>query len=146
MTTDPSACATACATPIRVLMVEDDPEAAELAIAYLTGDGTGAFQVEWSRNLSEAMRGLEREDADVVLLDLGLPELTGFRSHRVIDTVAGRSLPVVILTADDRRISRDLTVGFGAAGYLLKQETGASELRQALRSAVLGRQSTNVLR
>lgn len=127
----------ACPTPIRVLLVEDDPDAAELAISYLAAEGAGAFQIEWSCTLSEALRALERPNADVVLLDLGLPELTGFRTHRVIETVAGRSLPVVILTSDDRRISRELTVGVGAAGYLLKQETGPSELCRALRGAAL---------
>ena len=36
-------------------MVEDDPEAADLATAYLTADGSDAFRVEWSSNLFRAM-------------------------------------------------------------------------------------------
>ncbi len=123
---------------IQVLMVEDDAESAELAKAYLTGDGNGAFQVEWISNLFKAMQRLKQPGVDVVLLDLGMPELSGYKSHRAIDSAAGRPLPVVILTADDRSISRELTLGFGASDYLLKQEISAAQLRHALRKAVLG--------
>jgi CheY-like chemotaxis protein len=49
------------------------------------------------------------------MLDLGLPELNGYRSFRAIDAATNCKVPVVILTADDRSVSRDLTVGFGAS-------------------------------
>ena len=55
-------------------------------------------------NLLEAMYRLEQTGIDVVLLDLGMPELNGYKSYRAIESVAGRPLPVVILTADDRRL------------------------------------------
>jgi DNA-binding response OmpR family regulator len=123
---------------IQVLMVEDDPEAADLATAYLTADGSDAFRVEWSSNLFRAMYRVKQPGIDVVLLDLGMPELSGYKSHRAIESAAGRPVPVVILTADDRSITRQLTLGFGASDYLLKQQISAPQLRQALRKAVLG--------
>jgi two-component system catabolic regulation response regulator CreB len=123
---------------INVLMVEDDPDAAALAKAYLAGDGDDAFRVEWISTLATAMHRLKKPGIDVVLLDLGLPELSGYKSHRAIDSVSERQLPVVILTADDRSITKDLTLGFGVSDYLLKQQVSADQLRQALRKAVLG--------
>jgi two-component system, OmpR family, catabolic regulation response regulator CreB len=123
---------------IQVLMVEDDPEAAELAKAYLTADGNDAFYVEWSSNLFKAMYRLKQPGIDVVLLDLGMPELSGYKSHRAIESAAGRPVPVVILTADDRSLTKELTLGYGASDYLLKQHISPSQLRQSLRKAVLG--------
>lgn len=122
---------------IRVLLVEDDVEAADLVQLTLVADRIDAFQVEWAANLAEAMIRLSQPGVDVVLLDLGLPELSGYKSYRVIECASERKLPVVIFTADERSISKELTLGFGAADYLLKHEASPVQLKHALRNAVL---------
>ncbi len=122
--------------PIQVLLVEDSAEAAELVQIYLAEEGAKPFRVEWACNLVEAMARLAQPGLDVVLLDLGLPELSSYKSYRAIDVAAGPQVPVVILTSDDRSVSRDLTLGFGASDYLLKQESSPARLKQALRQAV----------
>ena len=127
---------TATARPILVLLVEDDAEAAELVEVYLTEDGADPFRVEWIPNLSAAMVRLGAPGIDVVLLDLGLPELNGYKSFRAIEAMAGGNLPIVILTSDDRSVSKDLTLGYGAADYLLKSQNSPRQLRTALRNAV----------
>ena len=121
---------------IHVLLVEDDAEAAELTQVHLAEDGIDEFRVEWTPNLVDAMTRLARPGIEVVVLDLGLPELSGYKSYRVIESAARYKVPVIILTSDDRSLSRDLTVGFGAADYLLKQKCSPAQLRQALRKAV----------
>jgi two-component system, OmpR family, catabolic regulation response regulator CreB len=123
--------------PIQVLLVEDSAEAAELVQVYLMDDESKTFRVEWACNLVDAMKRLAQPGLDVVLLDLGLPELNSYKSYRAIDVAAGPRIPVVILTSDDRSVSRDLTLGFGASDYLLKQESSPARLKQALRSAVM---------
>jgi two-component system catabolic regulation response regulator CreB len=120
-----------------VLLVEDSVEAAELVQVYLTEDGAHSFRIEWACNLGEAVTRLSQPGLDVVLLDLGLPELGSYHSYRVIDVAAGPQVPVVILTSDDRSVSRDLTLGFGASDYLLKHESSPAVLKRALRSAVM---------
>lgn len=125
--------------PIHVLLIEDDAEAAELARIRLTEDVHEPFHVEWRRNLLEGMGRLIEPGIDVVLLDLGLPELSGYKSYQAIALAAGDRVPIVILTSDDRNISRDLILEFGAADYLLKQDSSSAQLRDALRSAVLRR-------
>jgi two-component system catabolic regulation response regulator CreB len=119
-------------------LVEDSPEAAELVKIYLTQEQANQFRVEWMSSLREAMSRLRQPGVDVVLLDLGLPELSGYKSYRAIEAMAGRHIPVVILTADDRSISRDLTLKSGASGYLLKHESSPAQLKQALLGAFLG--------
>ena len=124
--------------PITVLVVEDDEEAAFMAQIWLTQAGDGQFRMEWSASLRQAMARLGRPGIDVVLLDLGMPELNGYRSCRALTTFMKDNLPVVIFTSDDRDETRDLTLGYGVTEYLLKYKTSPAQLRQALRNAVLG--------
>ena len=129
---------TCVANLIHVLLVEDDAEAAELTQVHLAEDGNDEFRVEWTLNLVDAMSRLARPGIDVVILDLGLPELSGYKSYRVIESASQYKVPVVIFTSDERGVSKDLTLGFGAADYLLKQRCSSAQLKQALRNAVSG--------
>jgi CheY-like chemotaxis protein len=122
--------------PIRTLLVEDNEETAALVQFWLAEDESDTIHVEWTKTVLDAMTRLAQPGIQVVLLDLGMPELSGHRSYRAIESVAGEQVPVVILTADERPVSRDLTLGFGASDYLLKQQTSPLQLRQALRNAV----------
>jgi DNA-binding NarL/FixJ family response regulator len=123
--------------PIQVLLVEDDGETAELVQMGLMDDADGGFRSEWSHNLIAAMKRLAHPGIDVIVLDLGLPEASGCLSYRAIDAAAKHRLPIVIFTSDDRRGSKDVTLGLGAAGYLLKHESSPVQLKQALRQALL---------
>jgi DNA-binding response OmpR family regulator len=131
----PSAIALPVDLPVQVLLVEDSEEAAWLVQLCLTGQ-RDQFRVEWSQNLFNAMTRLATPGIEVVLLDLGLPELTGYRSFRAIDAAAGGKVPVVILTSDDRGLSKQLTVGFGASDYLMKDRISPFALREALLGAI----------
>ncbi len=119
-----------------MLLVEDNDEAAELIKRFLADEPQEQFDVESFANLIDAMFRLQHPGVDVVLLDLGLPELNGYKTFRAIDGMTDGEIPIVIFTADDRPMSRDLTMSFGAAAYLIKQHTTAIELRQALHEAV----------
>lgn len=123
-------------SPIEVLLVEDDADAAALAQVHLAGDPGAAFRVEWTPGIVEAMIRLADPGIDVILLDLGLHEFTGIMSYRAIEIAARRRLPVVVFTSDDSVTSRELTLALGATDYLLKHETSPLRLRQALHSAI----------
>ena len=133
---------------IRVLLVEDDPDSAELQRTLLTVNSADPFEVEWCSNLTTAMIKLAEPNFDVVLLDLGLPELSGYTSLRASELVAADCIPIVILTADESKVTRDLTVGYGSAprnpakphavAYLVKGRTSGDELRRTVRAAVQG--------
>jgi len=128
---------TALARPIQVLLVEDDPDSAALVEAYLTQDEAHSFRVEWAPNLVETMVRLGKPGVDVILLDLGLPELSGYKSYRAVEATVEGKVPIVILTSDERNLSKELTMGFGAADYLLKSANSPSQLRQALLNAIV---------
>ncbi len=121
---------------LRVLLVEDNAEAAELVKVSLTGDRDDAFQVNWVSSLLDGMFRLQHPGIDAVLLDLGMPELDGYESFHAIDVMVHNTVPIVILTADERAATRDRTLEFGAAEYLLKQHSSPTQLRQSIRNAV----------
>jgi DNA-binding NarL/FixJ family response regulator len=82
------------------------------------------------------MSRLAEPRIDVVLLDLGMPELKGRKTHLTIKSAVGATIPVVILTSDDSPVSRDVTKLQGAANYLVKSRTSFIGLRQAPYEAV----------
>ena len=101
---------------IHVLLIEDNLEQADLVQITLAEAGD-QFQVEWVPNLVAAINLLAQPGIDVTVLDLGMPELLGPKSHRAIRLTAPE-VPVVILTADDHVDSKDLTLAAGAEEYL----------------------------
>jgi DNA-binding NarL/FixJ family response regulator len=123
--------------PIQVLLVEDDAQTAELVQMGLMDSTDGPIRSEWSRNLIEAMKRLAHPGIDVIVLDLGLPESSGCLSYRAIDAAAKHRVPIVIFTSDDRVDSMNVTLRLGASDYLLKHENSTSQLRRALRGALL---------
>jgi DNA-binding response OmpR family regulator len=122
--------------PVQVLLVEDSEEAAWLVQACLKGPVGDQFRVEWTQTVLDAMTRLALPGIEVVLLDLGLPEMSGYRSFRAIDGAASSKVPVVILTSDDRAVSRDLTFGLGASDYLIKDRISPAQLRESLLRAI----------
>jgi CheY-like chemotaxis protein len=121
---------------MRVLLVEDDPDQAKLAYALVNGagDGPDLFRIEWKDNILQAISRLAKPGIDVVLLDLGMLELSGYQTHLAIIPVTKKT-PVVIFTSDDSTASQNVTTSQGAFRYLLKNRTSPVELRQALHEA-----------
>lgn len=101
---------------MRVLLVEDD---------NLLGDGikTGLQQqdyiVEWLQDGQAAVLAIGHEDYDVVVLDLGLPKLPGIEVLKQMRTL-GKTVPVLILTAQDSIDDRVNGLDAGADDYLTK--------------------------
>ncbi|GAA4106982.1 response regulator [Streptomyces sp. NPDC048491] len=106
---------------IRVLVVEDDPVAAEAHRLYV-GRVPGFTPVAVAHSRAEALRALERTEVDLLLLDLYLPDGHGLQLVRSL-RAAGHSADVVAVTS-----ARDLTmvregVSLGVVQYVLKPFT-----------------------
>jgi DNA-binding NarL/FixJ family response regulator len=123
--------------PIQVLLIEDDLDAATCTTAKVSQKPNDMFQVEWKDSVFSAIRRLAKPGVDVVLLDLGMPGLGGYKTHLVIISVVGKAVPVVIFTGDDSATSQHMTKLQGAANYLIKHRTSSGELRKALYEAVV---------
>jgi CheY-like chemotaxis protein len=72
--------------PTTILLVEDDAADARLIQEALTGAGGSRFHIEWVTRLSEALERLRKEEIEVILLDLTLPDAwrysTGYSRRR----------------------------------------------------------------
>ena len=101
---------------MNILLVEDDAELGNGVRIALIDQG---FEVVWVRRMAEAEHELEVGLADVVLLDLGLPDGDGLallkRMRRDRTT-----LPVLVLTARDALDDRLAGLDGGADDYLVK--------------------------
>jgi DNA-binding response OmpR family regulator len=102
--------------PGTVVVVEDDPNIADLIDMYLRRDGYRVISV----NDGEAgLAAINRENPRLVVLDVGLPgPIDGFEVCRRIR--AASPVPVVILTARDEEIDRVLGFELGADDYVTK--------------------------
>jgi len=98
---------------MRVLLVEDD-EGVASALAELLGQ-TGATVVEVSRG-ADALHRVK--GCDLVLLDLGLPDMDGLDVLRTLRRASG--VPVIIMTARDSDGAVVLSLRAGADDYLVK--------------------------
>ncbi|ROS31984.1 DNA-binding response OmpR family regulator [Amycolatopsis thermoflava] len=100
-------------TAVRVLLVEDDDGVADALVDSLGAHGHQPTRV---RRGEDAL--LAHRDADLALLDLGLPDLDGLEVLRKLRAVS--TLPVIVLTArgDERSVVRGLRLG--ADDYLVK--------------------------
>jgi DNA-binding response OmpR family regulator len=100
----------------RVLVVEDDPTIADEVRSALTAHGYAASVASTGRSALELARA---DRPDLVLLDLGLPDLDGVQLCRTIRAELP-AVPIVIVTARDADI--DIVVGLdaGANDYVTK--------------------------
>lgn len=110
----------------RILAVDDDENILNLEKAILVDNG---YEVVTARGAREALDVLGREAVDLVLLDVVMPEMSGFELCRQIRADARfKELPVVFLTA--RAGGEALAEGFEAGGtmYIRKPFTAAKML------------------
>jgi DNA-binding response OmpR family regulator len=98
-----------------ILFVEDDATIA-MGVEYsLKQDG---FHVSLAYHLEDARGWLQRSSFDLVLLDLGLPDGSGFELCKEIRAAGDR--PIIILSARDEESSIVLGLDLGADDYLTK--------------------------
>lgn len=101
----------------RVLVVEDCADQQEL-VARALGD---EYRLAQSASLREARRALEREVPDLVLLDVSLPDGSGYRfCCELRDDPRTRALPVIFLTGRGEAVDKAMAFSLGADDYVEK--------------------------
>jgi DNA-binding NarL/FixJ family response regulator len=120
---------------IRVAIVEDDRETRECLCVLVNGTPgyacTGAY-----RTMEEALEKIPHELPDVVLSDIGLPEMSGIEGVRLLKSRYPELLLLMLTVYDDDERIFDAMCA-GACGYLLKK-TPPARLLESLKEAVAG--------
>jgi DNA-binding response OmpR family regulator len=101
--------------PIRILVVDDDPDLRELLIGYLAREGFSVSGAEDGRAMDEV---LEQATPDLILLDLMLPGEDGLSIARRLRQAT--SLPIIMLSARGDDIDRIVGLEVGADDYVAK--------------------------
>ncbi|WP_410769346.1 ATP-binding protein [Fontibacillus sp. BL9] len=102
----------------RILVVDDDPINLKIISNILSPD---QFDISNAMSGTEALKWLEREEWDLVIADVMMPQMSGYELTRTIRTQFGiTDLPVLLLTARSR--PEDVYAGFsaGANDYVAK--------------------------
>jgi len=100
----------------RVVVVDDEPEIAELVKAYLEREG---LVVETCGNVAEAVEALERFAPDLLVLDVTLPDGSGLDVLRAASSPNAR-IPTIMLTARGDEADRVVGLELGADDYVTK--------------------------
>lgn len=100
--------------PIRILIVEDDPNIAKMIAATLA---IGGYDSAICANGREAVERAAAEAFDVMLLDVMLPDMDGFT---VIQHIRSDRLPVIFLTAMQDVADKVRGLKLGAEDYIVK--------------------------
>jgi len=120
---------------MNILLVEDNPDDADLVRALLLESEGQAVEVEHVVRVSDALERLHAGGIQLILLDLGLPDADGMDA---IERLAGdtQDVPVVVLTglADEEKAIEALR--HGAQDYLFKNHMNGEWLRSSMRHAV----------
>lgn len=99
----------------QVLIIEDEVAIADTLLFALTSEGFGARRVALARDGIDALR---RDPVDLVILDVGLPDMTGFEACRQLRRFS--AVPVMFLTARAEEIDRVVGFEIGADDYVVK--------------------------
>jgi DNA-binding response OmpR family regulator len=99
----------------RIVVAEDDPPIRELICEQLSREG---YRVRGASDGHAALRAV-REEADLLVLDLGLPGIDGLDVARTLQR-EGRSLPIVMLTGRVAEVDRIVGFELGADDYVCK--------------------------
>src|SRR5262245_37915048 len=127
-----------------ILVVEDEPQIAEIARDYLEHAG---FAVTVAGNGARALIDARAKPPDLVVLDLGLPGMDGLDVARVLRRES--SVPIIMLTARVEERDRIAGLELGADDYVTKPFSPrelVARVRAVLRRAPAVPQTTDVVR
>src|SRR5665647_1430893 len=116
---------------MRLLIVEDD---ALLGAGLRAALSKWGFTVTWVRHGAAALDVLASEEFVAMVLDVGLPDVSGLEVLRKL-RAAGKTLPILILTARDTTRDKVVCLDYGADDYLVKT-TDMEELIARLRALI----------
>ena len=124
----------------RIVMIEDEPDIVELVRYSFHKEG---FQLDSFVRGKDGLDYLSRKPADLVLLDIMLPDLDGFEICKLMrGNERMKTIPVIFLTAKGAEIDRVLGLELGADDYVVKPFSPRELLARV--KAVLRRQERRV--
>lgn len=104
----------------KVLVVDDDAHIREVITFALKRAG---YAVDTARDGLEALRRIERDTPELVVLDILMPEMDGLEVCRALrggSAASARNLPILFLSSKDDEVDRVVGLELGADDYIVK--------------------------
>ena len=130
---------------IRILLIEDNPGDARLLRETISESGAAAFTLQHADRMSRGLEILDRDEVDLVLLDLSLPDCQGLDALTLTHSKAPR-LPIVLMTGLDDEDLAVRALRLGAQDYLVKGQVEGRVLVRAIRYALERKKAERLMR
>jgi len=102
----------------KILLVEDNPVNRRLAVFLLRSQG---YEVREATTAQEALELLEKERADLIVMDIQLPGMDGLEvTRRIKAQPATADIPVIAVTSYAMKGDREKALAAGCVGYVTK--------------------------
>jgi len=102
----------------KILIVEDDPDASKALAIRLTASG---FVVSQSITAINTLLSAREEEPDLIILDLGLPDLDGYSILKELKALPSTAcIPVIVLTAREPQGNQERSYETGAFEFFQK--------------------------
>ncbi len=120
---------------ISILLIEDNPGDSRLIQELLKSAEDFNFNITFSKNLVNGLKNIEENDLDIILLDLTLPDSSGFET--ILRTrEKTNNIPIIVLTGfSDENFARK-AVQAGAQDYLIKDQIESNSLVRSIFYAI----------
>ena len=103
---------------MKILNVDDDPKLRALIARFLSAKGHTVVQAE---NGELGVAAAAAEKPDLILMDLNMPVMSGFEATRALKSDPNlKSIPILVLTAEEVSANYDAIYDAGADGYVQK--------------------------
>jgi DNA-binding NarL/FixJ family response regulator len=115
---------------LRAVIIDDSAEFLRAARSLLEREGITV--VDSATTGAEAVRCAQEHDPDVVLLDIGLGEESGFDVAELLSQATGRRTRVILISAGQEQDLRDLIDASPAIGFVPKSRLSANAIIELL--------------
>ncbi len=119
-----------------ILVIEDEQSIADTVVHSVEREG---FAAVWRERGRDGLERLAQGDCSLVVLDIGLPDISGFELCKAIRAIS--PVPVIFLTARDDEIDKIVGLEIGADDYVTKPFSPrelAARIKTVLRRAASG--------
>ena len=126
-----------------ILVVDDDPNIAQLVKLYLEKEG---FEVALEERGDDAVAAFQKNPPSLMLLDIMLPGMDGWQVCRAIRQIS--NIPIIMLSAKDETFDKVLGLELGADDYITKPFEGkelVARVKAVLRRAAPGETEKDTL-
>jgi two-component system alkaline phosphatase synthesis response regulator PhoP len=117
---------------LRILVVDDERDTLDLIDLTLSSAG---YEIHLANNGAESLEKIRQDRFDVILLDIMMPDMTGFDVLRTLNQERNELPPVIFLTAKSLPEDREMGLQLGAKDFLIKPVTRGTLLDSIKRNS-----------